>query len=145
MPSYFEKNSYKCPTDPQNAPFQFAFNTELSFFDYLAQNAKEYKEFTTFMTATKRNRPIFAAWFPVQERILDGFAGEKEDKNVDEVLLVDIGGGQGQDLEVFKEMHPNAPGRMILQDLARTFAEVKLSEGIEAMPYDFFTPQPVKG
>ena len=57
----------------------------------------------------------------------------------------DIGGGLGHDLGRFKRTFPQAGGRLILQDLARTVADALVVEGIEAMAYDFFTPQPVHG
>ena len=142
MPAYFEAQGYKCPTDPKQAPFQHAFGTKLGFFDYLEQDAKSFKDFDTFMTANRRNKPIFAHWFPVQERIIDGF---RPGKNDDSVMMVDVAGGLGRDLETFKKRFPEAGGRLILQDLARTVADAVVSEGIEAMPYDFFTPQPVQG
>ena len=142
MPAYFETRGYKCPADPNDTPFQYAFGTRLGFYEYLEQDSKSFKDFDTFMTARKLNRPIFANWFPVQERIIDGFDQGKDNSNV---LMIDIGGGLGHDLERFKRTFPQAGGRLILQDLARTVADASVGEGIEAMAYDFFTPQPVKG
>lgn len=67
-------------------------------------------------------------------------------KHADAVLLVDIGGGPGQELERFKKSNPDIPGRCILQDLPITLRLIdKVPEGIEAIGYDFFTPQPLKG
>ena len=149
IPAYFEKNSYKCPTDPLNGPFQFAMDTKFGFFEHLEQDPKVIKDFDRSMTVSRSaGRPIFAEWFPVQERILDGYnSGKKHagESDSDDVLIVDIAGGRGQDLEVIRKKFPQAPGRMVLQDLPRTVAEAKLSAGMEAMAYDFFTPQPVKG
>lgn len=59
--------------------------------------------------------------------------------------MVDIGGGRGQDLMSFKDKFPNAPGRFILQDQPHVVESAHLSERVEKMGYDFFTPQPVKG
>lgn len=124
-------------------------DTKLHFYDYIEKDPKAFKDFDAFMTATRRSRPVFTEWFPVQERILDGYipgndqAGEG---HADDVLIVDVGGGQGQNLERFKSKFPQAPGRLILEDRPRTVAEVNFSAaGMEAIPYDFFTPQPVKG
>ena len=79
----------------------------------------------------------------MQEQLLEGY--RRAAKNEDSVLLVDIGGGLGQDVETFKNRFPTAPGRMILQDLPRAVEHAKLSPGIEAIAHDFMTPQPVKG
>ncbi|CAF9943402.1 MAG: hypothetical protein ALECFALPRED_000295 [Alectoria fallacina] len=140
MPEYFRQNGYQSPTDSTNGPLQFALNTKLSFFDYMGQYPQVSKEFDTFMTASRNMKPHWVDWYPVQDQILDGYAGGSEGENV---LLVDVGGGYGQDLEYFKLKYPSA-GRLVLQDLPRTIAEVKLSADIEAMSYDFFTRQPIK-
>ncbi len=143
MPAYFEKNGYQCPTDPLVAPFQYAFDMDLSLFDYMEKDSKAFQDFDTFMTASRNCRPIFADWFPVQEQILNGYQCAAKDE--DNVLLVDVGGGRGQDLETFTSRFPTAPGRLILQDLSRTVEHAKLSPRIEVMAYDFMKPQPIKG
>lgn len=61
-------------------------------------------------------------------------------------LIVDLGGGRGQNLIRFKQQYPDHPGRLILQDLPSTVEGIpELPDGIEAMGHDFFTPQPVHG
>ncbi|KAJ5093723.1 S-adenosyl-L-methionine-dependent methyltransferase [Penicillium angulare] len=60
--------------------------------------------------------------------------------------MVDVGGGPGQELSRFKERHPELSGRFVLQDLPLTLNRIeKLPPGIEAVEYDFFMPQPIKG
>lgn len=79
--------------------------------------------------------------FPIAESL---FAGLKGDPHA--VALVDVGGGRGHDLEAFKQAFPDRKGRLILQDQADVIDDIKhLPVGIESMPYDFFTPQPVQG
>lgn len=144
MPAYFERNGYKCPTEPRAAPLQYALDTDLIFWDYLERDPKALHDFDTFMTASRQNHLIFADWFPVQEQILNGY-DKRAAKDGASVLLVDIGGGRGQDVETFKNRFPTAPGRMILQDLPRSVEHARLSPGIEAMAHDFMDPQPIKG
>lgn len=65
-----------------------------------------------------------------------------------DVMLVDMGGGQGQDISAFRRQLPNAPGRLILQDLPGAIAKAKtkgLHPSIEMMEHDFFTEQSIKG
>lgn len=65
-----------------------------------------------------------------------------------DVLLVDMGGSVGHDLSEFRRKWPNAPGRLVLQDLAEVLAHARtksLHPSIELMEHDFFTEQPVKG
>lgn len=67
--------------------------------------------------------------------------------NEDGVLLIDVGGGIGHDMELFQKYHSKLPGRLILQELPSVIeaATTRLPKGIESMEYDFFTPQPIKG
>jgi hypothetical protein len=61
-------------------------------------------------------------------------------------MLVDIGGNVGHDLEEFGRKHPEAPGRLVLQDLPVIIGQIKkLDDRVERMEYDFYTEQPVKG
>lgn len=63
-------------------------------------------------------------------------------------LLVDIGGGWGHDLIAFHEKYPTrgTRGRLVLQDLPSVIKDTGAPlSGVEAMGYDFFTEQPVKG
>ncbi|PHH92320.1 hypothetical protein CDD83_7909 [Cordyceps sp. RAO-2017] len=61
-------------------------------------------------------------------------------------MLVDVGGGYGHDLEEFHGKYPDAPGRLVLQDLARVLDKVhRRSAAIQYMEYDFLTEQPVWG
>lgn len=80
--------------------------------------------------------------YPIEKQLVHGLKQDKE-----AAFVVDIGGGRGHDLKDVKAKLGRPPGRLILQDLPETIATVDPSwmEGIEAMTYDFFTPQPVKG
>ena len=98
-------------------------------------------DFNAFMRGVRSTRNFWADWFPVERMIFTGFADTGDD-----VLMVDIGGGNGQDLETCLAKFPRSHGRLILQDLPGTITNLKgLDEGIQAMSHDFFLPQPVKG
>ena len=95
------------------------------------------------MTAQRQGRG--AEWFeffPVEER----FGRSRDTDPSSLTLLVDIGGGLGNDLMAFKARYPSLPGRLVLQDLPETIEGVKeLDSGIDAMVHNFFTPQRVEG
>ncbi len=63
----------------------------------------------------------------------------------DVVLLMDVGGGQGQAPREVRKDRPDLVGRMIAQDLPEVIAGREVVEGVETMAHDFFEPQPVKG
>lgn len=91
------------------------------------------------MSALQERSPQWVDWFPVQERIIGEINSIPHENDV---LLIDIGGGEGHYIKRFRTRFPHAPGRLILQDLHKPKA---VDEGIEYMQYSFFDPQPVKG
>lgn len=64
----------------------------------------------------------------------------------DSVVMVDVGGGVGQVLELVMKENPSVKGRFILQDLGPIIEQArKKNPAFEVMAYDFFEPQPVQG
>lgn len=81
-------------------------------------------------------------FYPVQANLIDGFENESEEA----ALIVDIGGSVGHDLAEFQMKYPDAPGRLVLQDLPVVIGQiVELDERVERMAYDFYEVQPVRG
>ncbi|MCJ1347010.1 hypothetical protein MMC31_005230 [Peltigera leucophlebia] len=141
MLDYFRVHGYKSPIDPLNSPFQFTFATDLPFFEYLSQNPETLKDFNTFMAKNRGGRKHWIDWFPVASQILSAIPSAEND-----ILLVDVGGGKGHDLERFLSKYPQTKGRLVLQDLPSTINSIQqLSPDIRPMSHDFFTPQPLKG
>lgn len=82
-----------------------------------------------------------AGFYPVQDRLINGF-----DQHGDATLLVDVGGSFGHDIGEFHRKFPDAPGRLVLQDLPVVISQItNLDNKIERMEYDFYTEQPIKG
>jgi len=80
-------------------------------------------------------------FYPVEERLGKGIK-----EGTKEVLLVDVGGGLGHDLELLKEEHERLPGRLILQDKEEVLSQIPATNNVfEKITHDFFTPQAVKG
>ena len=73
--------------------------------------------------------------------------GPDAKRDPDAVLFVDVGGSKGHEAMIFHTAHPDIPGRLILQDVPSVIDQFRKdpSQGIELMPYDFFTTQPIKG
>ena len=141
LPDYFPERGWKSPDDAYNGPFQYAMGTDLHMFDYLATNPKLQQAFTTTMTLSHRRRGApWYTYFPANEKLSNALPSD--------ILLVDIGGGQGDDLVAFKKAHPKLSGRLILQDLPAVISIINpnalSSCAIEAIPYNFFHPQPIK-
>lgn len=137
-PRFLSETHYRCPTNPTDGLIQYAFQTKLPLFEFLASKPDISRDFNLFMGNTMGARAYWVDWFPVKERILDG-------ANEGEVMMVDVGGGKGHDLVEFGAKFPGH--KLLLQDLGEVVESAKagLGEGIETMSYDFFIEQPVKG
>lgn len=77
--------------------------------------------------------------YPVQKEV-GSFTPASES-----ALLVDVGGGFGQQALGFKTAFPELPGRIIVQDISSTLDVAKPIPGVEFMVQDFFRPQHIHG
>ncbi|KAH6866914.1 S-adenosyl-L-methionine-dependent methyltransferase [Alternaria rosae] len=82
------------------------------------------QQFNNHMSGYRQGRPSWmdANFYPVQDQLIDGM-----DNSKDAVLLVDIGGGYGHDVQDFRTKYPQ-----------------RFGPSIECMEYDFHTGRPLK-
>ncbi|KAM0310945.1 hypothetical protein ACHAO8_007649 [Botrytis cinerea] len=139
LPTYFAKKGYQNPNDAYDGPFQFARQTDLHCFDWIATQPRIQHAFNTVMTIPRTvGRTAWYEYFPVAEKL--------KVKSPTDPLIVDIGGGIGHDMVRFKEAHPNLQGKLIVEDIPAVVSGItpgSLPDGIEAQTYDFFKPQPI--
>lgn len=144
MPAYLKKTKYQNPGNNTDGPFQYAHHTKEPFFAWLSERAEHFERFVSLMSGYRQGKRSWMdeGFYPVAERL--GPDVEYDDK--DAVLLVDVGGGLGHDLEELKATYPGLQGRLVLQDQPEVIAQTsKASDGIDLTAHNFFTPQPVKG
>jgi len=120
--------------------FEYALGTP-TIFRFLEKTPEQKQSFDSYMAS---KRPASQQqWFhiyPAREKLKNAHSGSGA------VLIVDVGGGPGQELIGFQRAYPDIPGRLVLQDLRITLDRIeKPPVGVEKMEYDFFTPQPIKG
>jgi hypothetical protein len=140
-PEFLSKTNYQIPEDRFAGPMQYTYNTKSTTFEWLAGDVAVHGRFHAFVEHVRDNRPFWVDWYPVQEKILDGYSGESND-----ALIVDIGAGSGRDMLAFKKKFTDATGRIIIQDLPSVFGDVHYHDlGLEKIGYDVFSPQPIKG
>ncbi|KAL9045006.1 MAG: hypothetical protein Q9214_001897 [Letrouitia sp. 1 TL-2023] len=135
-----ETGVHQFPEKPEEkSPFEFAHG--MPVWKFFQQNKKYRKYFDDYMSTRRQGLLTWHENFPMAKLLAPGVKTDG-----DAVLLVDIGGNKGHDISSFHKAYPNLPGRLILQDLPSMIETVRVDppEGIELMPYDFFTPQPVK-
>jgi hypothetical protein len=143
MPAFLEQRGFKNLNQNPN-PFQDALRTSDPLFDWLPKHPELMTHFNRFMAASRATRPDWFTIFPVDSILLDGAKTDDPDA----VLLIDIGGGNGHGVSAFRKAFPDAPGKLILQDLPQVINNIPpgtLDAAILAQAYDFFTPQPVHG
>ncbi|KAJ5653210.1 O-methyltransferase [Penicillium lividum] len=144
FPAYFKKNGYKSPsTDGTDLPFHEGHKTQLPFFEWLVATPPHLQNFDSFMSAYRAGKPNWHDFYPVSERIIEGF-----NSSISNVLLVDVGGGRGHDAASFAAQYTSHPGKVVIQDREPVIASV-LAQGpnqcFQAEVHNFFTPQPIKG
>ncbi|KAH1647329.1 hypothetical protein KXX16_009435 [Aspergillus fumigatus] len=124
----------------QQTLFKYAHGFD-KIFGMLEQNPEQKQAFDDYMASRRLiNQPQWFEIYPAAEKL------RPVRDSPDSVLLVDVGGGPGQEMSRFRQRHPDVPGRLILQDLPLTLNRLEtIPEGIEPMEHDFFNPQPVKG
>jgi hypothetical protein len=144
FPDYFRKSEYQMRITPSNGPLQAAHMTDLPFFDWIVATPPQLANFSAFMSAYRAGKANWydPSFYPVAERLIDGF-----DTSKNEVLLVDVGGGRGHDVQLFAAQHASHPGKLVLQDREPVIASIEKQDELPfaCQAHDFFTPQPIKG
>lgn len=138
LPEYFRAVGGRDTTSMTENPFTWG-NGKLgsSFFEIISQDPRRIKQFDVAMSTQDHTLPVLGM-YPFGEELI----------NVPDLgnraLIVDIGGGRGQSLLQIKEKWPELRGRMILQDRPVVLNSFPELPGVEKMPHDFFTQQPVR-
>ena len=138
LPEFLSKTEYRNPWNPANTPFQKAFKTEMSAFEWALSVPKSFDDFNLWMAAFHEGKQLFLDVYPFEEKLCNGAQPE-------DVLFVDVGGGIGQQCVAFKKRLSHVPGRVINQDLAPVISQASQYDGVEHEEHDFMKDQPVKG
>jgi hypothetical protein len=94
--------------------------------------------FQRFMKAQFSNLPT---WLSVVSFGTEFAAASKPETP----LFVDVGGGIGQQCVLLREKLPDVMGKIVLQDRPDVLKNAIVKDGVDVMPYDYLTEQPVKG
>lgn len=101
---------------------------------------------------TLRNQTLSVPWqskYPIHEKIpsIQTVSTGATPSTEAKVVIVDIGGNQGVDIQRFANDFPVLNCELILQDLQKTLDGIPgpLDSRIKPEFYDLFTPQPIHG
>lgn len=140
MPFYLEKTGFK-NVEGAPGPFQDAHHTEDNMFQWLIKDPPMMGNFNALMTGQRADRQQWFDFFDVHGILLRGAK-----TNPTTTLLVDIAGGEGHDISELHKHYPDAPGRLILQDLPQVIDSIQeLTPKVERQKHDFFQTQPIRG
>lgn len=67
-----------------------------------------------------------------------------KDAKPEDVVFVDVGGGNGLQCAALKKAFPDLKGRIILQERHAVLEKALQTNGVETMTHDVLTEQPVK-
>ncbi|KAL8770158.1 MAG: hypothetical protein Q9209_004000 [Squamulea sp. 1 TL-2023] len=131
IPAFLQEKNFQANTNGEFA-WHKASSTDLDFFPWAKQHPLQLSYFQKLMSV-----PRDGEWFDVVPFL--------DDCAPDRAYFVDIGGNIGHQSRRLKAKYPSLPGRIICQDLPETIESAPpMVAGVEMMPYDFFTPQPVQ-
>ncbi|KAL4892529.1 S-adenosyl-L-methionine-dependent methyltransferase [Aspergillus ambiguus] len=147
LPQFLVDNNYHDITESNNTPFQKAFNTDLPVFEWLAKSPRLFKAGQGAMQAFGSSD-----WMNGFNTVDDTVAfylntGYGEQETVRRPLFVDVGGGYGHQCTSLRDRYPTLaekPGSIVLQDKPETLKDLKIA-GVDIVPHDIFTEQPIKG
>ncbi|KAG6368470.1 hypothetical protein INS49_002677 [Diaporthe citri] len=124
--------------DGRSNAFKLGQNTSEDFYTWMDTHPVQQRAFHSFMKEQFASLPT---WLDVVS-----FAAEfAQDSQPDDVVFVDVGGGNGSQCAALKRSLPELRSRVVLQDHSYVLEKALEVEGMEKMPYDFFMEQPVKG
>ncbi|KAI1395248.1 S-adenosyl-L-methionine-dependent methyltransferase [Hypoxylon fuscum] len=140
--AYLTLPQWICTEPTKRAPtsFQVGHPDEEGYFQWIQKDESKLQAFHTVMEMlkgqyTSQDYVDMDKWIP-------------DDISENDVAFVDIGGSIGVQCLALKEKRGSRPGRIINQDRLEVIQKAKeslVNKGVEAMAYDFFTEQPIKG
>ncbi|KAJ5190068.1 hypothetical protein N7491_007891 [Penicillium cf. griseofulvum] len=153
LPRYLRETQYRSPANAYAGPFQYVFDTDEHYFDWMKSHPSQLDAFNLTMKAgvVRDNSARWTQVFPVEQRFQQFMSANS---SVDDGLqLVDVGGGIGHEIRILLDTLPTLRGHFILQDvpgvIQSMLPELQTAtapmQSIQAMPYSFFEPQPVTG
>ena len=134
---------YQNPRNTSIGPYQYGHQTPDDFWTMISKRPAMGIAFGNYLAGRKSDRLTWMdhGFYPVEEHLVEGVSGEG-----DAVLLVDVGGGIGTNLQEFHGKYPGLHGQLILQDKPEVIKEATgLDQSIRTMAHDIFMEQPVKG
>ncbi|ETS75643.1 hypothetical protein PFICI_12587 [Pestalotiopsis fici W106-1] len=144
LPAYLASIRYQHPSDPKDCNFQFTHGAGSGPWQLLSTNPQLGADFNQAMESHSRfNLHSWTSLYPTQSIVQAA-----KERGTGGVLVVDVGGNKGYDLEKFRLVHSEdcTSESLVLEELPEVLKDApELHSAIKPVAYDFFTEQSVKG
>ena len=137
LPGHLSDLNYQNPVDKLNTTLAKANGISNKSVVEIIYNSPHLQAFGTYMRTFSLGRMEWTDLYPIKERLIEGF-----DDSHGNVMMVDVGGGFGQQAKLLKDAFPSLAGRVVVQNLPLLSQTIP---GIEFVEHDFWTEQPIKG
>jgi hypothetical protein len=139
-PCLIEQNQNFSTTRQSSTAFSQALDTSDTLFGYMSKHAELEIGFAHCMRGVSESMKSWIDIYPTESLLVDN-----DDDSYDGVVVVDVGGSTGHDINAFQRKHRLKSGRLVLQDLEKVLEQAEVEPNITIMPHDFFRAQTVKG
>jgi hypothetical protein len=145
LPEYMSTHDSAGILNPRTSPFAWHNDREgKNFYECLLEWPERLQRFNIAMTTQEAALPVLGMFpFATLPASIDTSDPER-------AFIVDVAGGRGQSLlQITREIEESGVtgiGRAILEDRERVLDAIPADAlpGVEKVPIDFFTPQPIK-
>lgn len=141
-PSFLSETNYQEISIKTKTPFQKAFHTELSVFEWMVQHPNYTRNGQLAMASTQSSD--WLQDFQLLEEAVHDFTSCPEPLP-NRPFFVDVGGSYGHQTVHLRDKYSGLSGHLVLQDMLEVVEQVPALDGIKVMAQDFFTPQVVQG
>lgn len=145
LPEYISTHDSAGILNPRTSPFAWHNDREgKNFYECLLEWPERLQRFNIAMTTQEAALPVLGMFpFATLPASIDTSDPER-------AFIVDVAGGRGQSLlQITREIEESGArgiGRAVLEDRERVLDAIPADalSGVEKVPIDFFTPQPIK-
>ncbi|KAF9695382.1 hypothetical protein EKO04_006678 [Ascochyta lentis] len=136
LPAFYALNNVLDSPEQGKTAFKVGQHSEEDFYTWMETHPVQQGAFHRFMEAQ------FAA-LPTWLDVVSFDTEVAADVQPEDVVFVDVGGGNGSQCAALKKLFPSLPGRIILQDRPAVLSKALQVPGMETMAHDFLTEQPI--
>lgn len=141
MPDFFARHKREDLATARPLPVNTAMGSDQAVWEWLSERPRDRDAFNDFMFIQATGLASFLEVFPLDKYV-------QTSNTSDRIQFVDVGGGSGHISRAVLAKYPSLHGKIAVEDRPDygTVSRADFAkDGIQMVPHDFFTPQPLKG